>query len=372
MRVALIGDVAFFGKNTINNPDIQKYLQEVKDYLEGFDLVVANLEAPFTNVETKVRGKSAYLKSDPRNIELLSYLGIDVVNIANNHMCDYGIKGYRDTVELLDNAGIMHFGASNDSLRLEINGERICFYGVCGFSSNPKGVAGQKDGVLNPYNLENVVNFLSDSHAKGWFNILSVHSGLEHVNFPSLDDVDAARYMASLGDYVYYGHHPHVIQGVEKVSGSLIAYSLGNFIFDDVYTEKSKKPLVVQDENNKLGLVLGLQIKNKKIANYENQLIYQKEGKLDVLKKEDFPREYQLLELYSNALSSDRVAYDRKRIRLLAKHLAKRKKMRDVSWYIKRLNIESLYMILSAKENARLEFANFKSFLIDLVREKTI
>ena len=71
---------------------------------------------------------------------------------------------------------------------------------------------------------------------------------------PSSDDVKFARHLANQFNYVYYGHHPHVIQGFERVNKSTIFYSLGNFIFDDVYTSKDKeKPLIALSESNKTG-----------------------------------------------------------------------------------------------------------------------
>src|SRR5690606_1761182 len=102
MRIALLGDIAFYGKYSINgNPSARDYFSEAAEYLEGFDYVVGNLEAPFIAEGKTMGAKSAHIKSDPVNVELLKLLSINVVNLANNHLFDYGREGYRTTTQLL-------------------------------------------------------------------------------------------------------------------------------------------------------------------------------------------------------------------------------------------------------------------------------
>lgn len=128
---------------------------------------------------------------------------------------------------------------------------------------------------MNAYNIETVRHRLKANDADGYLNIVAVHVGIEHVNYPSIDHIMAARLLAEECPYVYYGHHPHVIQGIEEYKGSLIAHSLGNFCFDDVYTSATdSKPLVELTENNRTGMILELTIENNKVVDWKEQLIY--------------------------------------------------------------------------------------------------
>jgi poly-gamma-glutamate synthesis protein (capsule biosynthesis protein) len=78
-----------------------------------------------------------------------------------------------------------------------------------------------------------------------------------------------ARKLSNVAPFVLYGHHPHVLQGVEEAKDSLFAYSLGNFCFDDVYTNKSSEPLVKMTNNNKESAILSLEYKDSKLIRHE-------------------------------------------------------------------------------------------------------
>ena len=91
MKIALLGDIAFFGRFSIeNNKDVYQYFEKVSEYLSSFDYVIGNLETPMCNIERPVGAKSAHIKSSPENANLLKYLGICAVNLANNHIFDFG------------------------------------------------------------------------------------------------------------------------------------------------------------------------------------------------------------------------------------------------------------------------------------------
>lgn len=363
MKIAFLGDVALFGRNTCRNSVIGQKLNDVSKFLNGFDIVVANLEAPFTTSNTVIGGKSAYIKSDPTDIEILKMLNISVVNLANNHIFDFGLNGYESTIDSLEKSNIRHFGVENNVVNIEKDEERLCFAGVCSFTTNPKGVIGQPNGIIDSYNLDIVLKRMKESREKGYFNVLSVHSGLEHVNYPSLEDVDAARLLSQDGPFIYYGHHPHVIQGVEELGGSLIAYSLGNFLFDDVYTSKSQKPLVSLSENNRLGMILTVEILDGGIVNSEQVLVYNDDNNLRILDREADSQFYDLLCKYSSKLQFERDVYEKERQALLDRHLDSRKAMRNIPWYLKRLNFDTLRMIRSAKVNAKLQRENITIYL---------
>ena len=271
MKIALLGDTAFFGKNTTNNHGVFDYFKDIREKLKEYDDVVVNLETPF-NIDSKPNGyKSAYISSTTSDIELLKYLGVTTVNLANNHLFDYGKKSYELTKQILSDNGFQYFGVEKKQVLIEKEGNKIAFSGYCCYSSNPLGLC--DDGV-NELFYPTVEKTLTDNSNNGYNNILSIHAGAEHINFPSFDHIKFARKLSGIVPYVYYGHHPHVLQGIEKYNESIIAYSLGNFCFDDIYTEKSKTPLVRQTENNKSSIILELEYQDNKLLRYNSIAIF--------------------------------------------------------------------------------------------------
>ncbi|NNJ82194.1 MAG: CapA family protein [Flavobacteriaceae bacterium] len=351
MKIALLGDIAFFGKFSVeNNKELHKYFNKVTQKLKSYDLVIGNLETPFAHDNHVSYGfKSAYIKSSPKNIELLKLLNIDVVNLANNHIYDFGPKSYELTKSVLDEHGIKYFGIEDKELVIETQGNSLALNGFCCYSTNPLGIHSDKADGINELNFATVANILTENAEKNLFNIFSVHCGQEHVNYPNYDHVQLARRLSEIAPYVFYGHHPHVIQGIEKVRDSLIAYSLGNFCFDDVYTSKSKDPLIKQTRNNKESFILELEIDNNKLKGHKVVPIFIGEeemvvGDLEITEK---------LSKYSEMLSIDKSEYITHRNSLLHSYISLRKKKRDLNWYLKRLNLNSVGLILFARLNAK-------------------
>lgn len=351
MKIALLGDIAFFGKHSITNDKkaVLEYFKEAAEFLSKFDIVVGNLETPLFDGGKPYGHKSAHIKADPANVELLKYLNISVVNLANNHIFDYGIEGYRSTLSILEKNGIEYFGIENKQ-HFVTNGEnKIAFSGFCCYSTNALGYYDSKKGygvnVLNGFDVEKT---LVKNNNEGFFNIASFHWGQEHVNYPNYDHVLLARKLAKRVPYVLYGHHPHVLQGIEEYSGSLLAYSLGNFCFDDVYTAKSKEPLIKQNENNNSSMILVLSVEDNVLIDYETIALYADNFDLRINRN---PEITQRVGEYSLFLKEEEREYRRFREAELNEYLTERKKKRDLLWYIKRLSFRSVSLIANTKKN---------------------
>ncbi len=365
MRIALLGDIALFGKMSVKeNPNITDCFSDIADYLKDFDYVVGNLETPFSLAKKTIGAKSAYICSDIENVETLKQLHINAVCLANNHMFDFGEEGYETTKRILGQSGIDYFGAEGKGLYLEKDGCKIAFSGFCCYSSNPLCCVPNGEYGVNAYNLEQVFQVIKKNTSQGFFNIIAVHAGLEHVNYSSIEHIRAARYLSEVCPYVYYGHHPHVIQGIEEYKGSLIAHSLGNFCFDDVYTKASgATPLITLTENNRTGIILELTIEQNKIKGWREQVIYiSKDGKIRLQDNDE------ILEEYNNALincEKDEKAYTAKRNEILDKRISERKAMRNVQWYLKRLRPKYVKLLLDNRRNVRSYNENVKKYVIN-------
>lgn len=366
MRIALLGDIAFFGKHSITNNKkaVLEYFTEAAEFLSNFDIVVGNLETPFFDGDKPYGHKSAHIKADPANVELLKYLNISVVNLANNHMFDYGIEGYRSTLSILEKNGIEYFGIENKQHFVTHENNKIAFSGFCCYSTNALGYYDPKRGygvnVLNGFDVERT---LLSNNNEGFFNIASFHWGQEHVNYPNYDHVLLARKLAKRVPYVLYGHHPHVLQGIEEYSGSLLAYSLGNFCFDDVYTAKSKEPLIRQNENNKMSALLGLSIELGQLSDYEIIPLYSGDQSLMVDRS---PEIVQTLAKFSCSLRESENSYRENRSKKLDSYLNERKRKRNISWYLNRLNFGSIAMIISARKNRE----KYNRCVLDYIEEE--
>ena len=363
MKIALLGDIALFGKMSVNeNPNVSAYFAEIADYLKKFDYVVGNLETPFS-VEKKTNGaKSAYICSDVENVKTLKQLHINAVCLANNHMFDFGKEGYETTKRILKENGIKHFGTEGQEVYVEMLGNKIAFSGFCCYTTNPLKCVPYGEYGVNAYNIPTARQVIKTNANNGYFNIISVHAGLEHVNYPSYDHILAARKLAETGMYLYYGHHPHVIQGVEEYKGSLIAHSLGNFCFDDVYTSASTNtPLVKLTENNRTGLVLEVEINNNCLIGWKEQAIHiGGDGEITLINNDDNINEYNCALIKSQGNIKE---YNNRRNSIIEGRLAERKANRDFNWFVKRLRPRYIRLILDMRKNAKLYNENVKKYL---------
>lgn len=267
LKIALLGDICLTGKFDLeSNPEALKQLDQMKSILSGYDFVFANLESPFTEQTSSRVCKAIHIKSPPINTQILKYLGVGAVSLANNHTFDYGRQGYFSTIAALDAAGIGHFGVQGRHMAVEKNGECLLLGGFCCLSAHPS--EANNRGV-NTLNYASFKSFLDYAHVKNAFPIASVHWGDENIHFPSEDHVRFARLMAADHAFLLHGHHPHVIQGLERDGESLIAYSLGNFCTDEHTSWSVRNMKVRHTVENQQSYILGVVIENGKIITHE-------------------------------------------------------------------------------------------------------
>jgi hypothetical protein len=181
------------------------------------DITMVNLENAITDRGFKVP-KQFNFRMPPKYLQVLQNGGVDIVNLANNHVWDYGQVGVEDTIGYLDEAGIRHIGAgvtekeAKKPAILEVKGKRIGFLGYFFMEGNVR-----EDVSALKQNADVV--------------IVNFHWGTERSNYPESYQVDLAHRAIDAGADLVIGHHPHVLQGIERYKGGFIVYSLGNFIF---------------------------------------------------------------------------------------------------------------------------------------------
>lgn len=371
MKVALLGDIGCFGKFSIENGlNIEESFSEIKNEIFKCDFIVGNLEVPFSIEKKEYTSKSACISSEPENIEVLNYLGITHVNLANNHIGDFGSEGYELTKLLLKTNNIDFFGIEGINSRITFEDNKLALVGYCNMDSNPVYLRGIDDiGThgINVTEVGEVLDVLNDNHNQGYLNIFSHHSGLEHVYYPSKKDILFARHISEKFSYVYYGHHPHVVQSFELYNKSNLFYSLGNFCFDDVYSSVSNKPLVKMTESNKTGIIPILNIKNNEVIDV--QIIYykMKGGKLVVLDEYESKKIQNILKGLDGYNLDDIELKRKNKLNIKNKN---RIKERTLSWYLSRLNYKYFKLFFISMRNRRIYREKFLTQINKIIASK--
>jgi poly-gamma-glutamate synthesis protein (capsule biosynthesis protein) len=182
------------------------------------DYTLVNLEATFTGA-TQKRPKAFNFKGPKHYVNILRAGGVEGVNIANNHILDYGAQGRQDTIDTLRTAGVDYSDHTVFRLR-NIKGVRFGFAGFCVHD----------DGATQcERELRTAIKAMDAQGAQA--KIISFHWGVERSPRHSAGQKALGRLAIDLGASLVVGHHPHVLQGVETYKGRHIFYSLGNFSF---------------------------------------------------------------------------------------------------------------------------------------------
>jgi len=238
VNLKAIGDIAFFKSITLKvkkNGDIFLF-EKVKNFLNDADIIFGNFEFPFSKncipqFPYSYDGYRADLSMRPS----LSIINFDVLNLANNHIMDWGTEGLKTTINAIKSLGIKTIGAGSNlkearkSAIIEKKGIR---FGFLGYTKEGDWIATKvKPGAtkLDIKLIEEDIEHLRDEvdHI-----IVSLHWGIEFSDYPYPGDIKIAHKIINMGAKVILGHHSHVIQGYEEYNGGLIFYSLGNFIYD--------------------------------------------------------------------------------------------------------------------------------------------
>lgn len=246
IELTFVGDIIFGryredGYDPIPGPGDDVF-GEVTDLMAS-DLLVGNLETPLVR-ELPTGSPIVSTYRFGADAELASHLrrgGFGAVSLANNHAFDMRGAGVQQTPEILDELGVVALGAPRDDgppLRVETmhrKGWRIGFVAITvpanidhleGLPPLPRVAASAIAEEVGP-----VVAAARQSHD---VVAVLVHWGQEYAEQPAPRQRRAAHALIDAGADLVIGHHPHVLQGVEHYGGGVIAYSLGNFVFENV------------------------------------------------------------------------------------------------------------------------------------------
>lgn len=220
--------------------DMEKVVgKELKKILDDAEFVAVNLEVPLTDKEDKIKKCGPNLIAPTNTIKGYVDLGVDLVTVANNHILDQNISGFKSTVDVLTEAGIDYVGGGFNYEQAsapkfyDICGKKIGFYAICQheFSWVQDYGAG-----ANGYDPLESFDHIANAKAQCEYLIVLYHAGIEHFRYITPTDQKACRKMVDKGADLVVMQHTHCINCEEDYNGGKIIYGQGNFIF-----EKSKE-----------------------------------------------------------------------------------------------------------------------------------
>lgn len=270
-RIAFLGDLALFSNGTLSK-DWKSKLSNISRILREYDYVIANLETPITSCNSTLVCKGIHLKTSREIIEVLKYLNIGAVSLANNHICDYGIVGMEDTIAALKEAGIVYYGVNGISADININGEKLKLSGHCCYSANGSNyIKNNRKKGINALTSNFIVNELYEAEQDGRLCVMSLHWGDEYSQLPNERQVKFMHRLSEKYKFILHGHHTHVMQGIEKINDSLIVYSQGNFMFDEVHSDINEMLVIKQSLENKESYIVSVTVENGMITDWCTQ-----------------------------------------------------------------------------------------------------
>jgi poly-gamma-glutamate capsule biosynthesis protein CapA/YwtB (metallophosphatase superfamily)/Tfp pilus assembly protein PilF len=240
-------------------------LRYVAPLIRRAQVAFGNLESPLTKRAKRAPSKgpgggSIYLKGNPDYAFLLTEAGFDVLSLANNHIMDYGEQGLADTINYLEQEGIKHAGAGPNvaaalsPARLDVDGYVVDLIAFSGVGPEDYYAGPAKPGAA-PLDEGSAVSAIARAKKEANLVVVSLHWGSESMAYPSSEQKTLAHRLVDAGADIILGHHPHVIQGVESYGGAVIAYSLGNFLFDTRYPERRYSTLLAIEVSRSKGIL---------------------------------------------------------------------------------------------------------------------
>jgi poly-gamma-glutamate synthesis protein (capsule biosynthesis protein) len=215
---------------------IESPFEPMKALLARGDLNLCNLESSYSDRGSPNPRKNVCLRARPATFEHIRRAPFHVAALANNHILDYGPDALADTVALARESGVTPVGAgrnlaeASEPAVIEMGDLTV---GLAAFTSSNEAKAGPGTAGAAKVQNRRVLEIIAE--LAGWTDvtIACMHYGLEYVSYPKPEDREFFRAVIDAGADLVLGHHPHVLQGAEWHNGGFIAYSLGNFVFDD-------------------------------------------------------------------------------------------------------------------------------------------
>ena len=247
-RVSLlaVGDVMLsrmVGSRMLEN-GYEYPFEKVAEDLQAAAITFGNLESPIIAGRPIESGEMVF-RADPEVAPVLADVGFDVLSLANNHIRNFGQDGLAETLRLLDEQAIKHVGAglspaeARSPAIIERSGLK---FGFLAYTYDSTAI---ENGPV-PLDIQLMEEDVAGLRPEVDFVIVSMHAGAEYQPRPGNRQIAFAHAAIDAGAEVVIGHHPHVVQTAEIYEGKYIFYSLGNFVFDQMWSWDTRRGLGVR------------------------------------------------------------------------------------------------------------------------------
>ncbi len=240
----------YFGDAILIHPetrlaDSKAIVENIKPYMSIADYAAANLETQIADTLPGERApKSVTFYSRSELLDALVWAGIDYVSLGNNHTYDYLEPGMKSTLAFLKQSPLGFSGAGMDEKQAlkphhtKINDTELSMLGYVGWEGNsqPTQTANHEHGGAAYGSLGNIIRSVQQEVRQDRVTIVQYHGSQEYANSPTGVTEQRVKSALDNGAALAIAHHPHVTQGLELYDNKLIAYSMGNFIFDQNFS----------------------------------------------------------------------------------------------------------------------------------------
>ncbi|MBI3900211.1 MAG: CapA family protein [Gammaproteobacteria bacterium] len=252
LRVAAVGDLMLGGTATV---ELAQFGYDypfvyVGDLLRSADIAFGNLEGPLT-ARGSAHSKQFVFRSPPDLVApALARAGFDVVSLANNHSLDYGADGLRDTIDALQRVNIHTAGAGHDldaarkPAFIDVAGTRVAVLAYSLTFPEEFWATGTQPGTAFGHEQQ-VRADVAAAHKRADVVLVSFHWGQEGSNELRPYQRTLGHAAIDAGAAAVIGHHPHLLQGVERYRNGVILYSLGNFVFGSYSSTATRSVIAV-------------------------------------------------------------------------------------------------------------------------------
>jgi len=222
--------------------DISKCISpELIEIMQAADIMCLNNEFTYSTTGSKLEGKLYHFRAHPDRVNVLNELGVDVVQLNNNHVYDYGKQAMLDTLDTLTNVGIDYLGAGRNleeamaPLYYTLDDKVVALVGASRAEKNEKTpqATETEPGILRCYDTELFLQAIEEADANADFVIAVVHWGTEYSYDLEEVQITTGKEYLDAGADAIIGGHSHCLQGMEFYDGKPIIYSLGNYWFND-------------------------------------------------------------------------------------------------------------------------------------------
>jgi poly-gamma-glutamate synthesis protein (capsule biosynthesis protein) len=253
LHIVAVGDIMLGGSAAPELAQIgyDRPFADVPELLQGAAVVFGNLEGPLTDGGRPVPDKQYLFRSPPRRVApALKRAGFNIVSLANNHTLDYGVEGLEDTIRALDGAEIKYAGAGRnltEARRPAILKTAGATVAVLAYSLTfPEEFWAEAGRPGTAFGHEAHVRAdVAAARAQADIVIVSFHWGQEGKTELREYQTQLGRAAIEAGAAAVLGHHPHILQGVERYRHGAILYSLGNFVFGS-YSNQAARSAVAR------------------------------------------------------------------------------------------------------------------------------